>query len=70
MQKHKIEPWPYYEDDEIDASTAVMKSGLVNYRTGKEGLKFEEEFSNYSSTKHALTVTNGTAALELALEKR
>mgnify|MGYP001163713179 FL=1 len=68
MQKHKIEPWPYYEEDEIDASTAVMRSGLVNYRTGKEGLKFEEEFANYSSTKHALTVTNGTAALELALE--
>ena len=68
MPIHKIEPWPYYEDDEINAATSVMRSGLVNYRTGNEGIKFEEEFSNYSGTHYALTVTNGTAALELALE--
>ena len=68
MKKINLEPWPYYENDEIEASAKVMHSGLVNYRTGTEGKKFEEEFANYCNTKYALTVTNGTAALEIALE--
>ena len=63
-----LAPWPFYAEDEIEAVAAVLRSGRVNYRTGDEGLAFEAEFAAYCGTSHALTVANGTAALELALE--
>ncbi|MEQ9446295.1 MAG: DegT/DnrJ/EryC1/StrS family aminotransferase, partial [Rhodospirillaceae bacterium] len=61
-------PWPFYAEDEIAAVAAVLHSGKVNYRTGPEGKLFEAEYAAATGAKHALTVANGTAALELALE--
>ncbi len=60
-------PWPFFAQDEIDAVTSVLTSGKVNYWTGPEGRLFEEEFARYVGTKHAICLTNGTVALELAL---
>jgi dTDP-4-amino-4,6-dideoxygalactose transaminase len=60
-------PWPRFEADEIEAVTSVLHSGKVNYWTGEEGRKFENEFAEYVGTKHAVCVANGTVALELAL---
>ncbi len=60
-------PWPHFEPDEIDAVTAVLRSGKVNYWTGMEGREFEKEFAAFTECKHAVAVANGTAALELAL---
>ena len=60
-------PWPYYADDEIEAALQVLRSGRVNYWTGKEGVQFEEEFAEYVGARHAIAVANGTVALELAL---
>src|SRR5215471_6394871 len=59
--------WPEFADDEIFAACAVLRSGKVNYWTGDEGLRFEEEFARYVGCKHAVAVANGTVALELAL---
>lgn len=39
----------------------------MNYWTGKEGITFEKEFKEYIGTEHAVAVSNGTVALELAL---
>jgi len=39
----------------------------VNYWTGEEGLRFEEEFARYLGCRYAVAVANGTVALELAL---
>lgn len=61
-------PWPYYEQDEIDAVTTVLKSGGVNYWTGDNGKQFEREFADHCESKYALALANGTLALELALE--
>ena len=44
-----------------------MRSGNVNYWTGSEGRQFEAEYAEYLGVNHAIAVTNGTAALELAL---
>jgi dTDP-4-amino-4,6-dideoxygalactose transaminase len=63
-----INPWPYYEQDEIDAVTKVLQSGKVNQWTGSEVKLFEQEFADYHSVKHAIAVANGTVALELALK--
>lgn len=60
-------PWPHYADDEVDAVTAVLRSGKVNYWTGDLCREFEREYARHAETKHAVAVANGTVALELAL---
>lgn len=59
--------WPVYAEDEIAAVTDVLKSGKVNYWTGGEVAEFENAFAGFCGRRHALALTNGTAALELAL---
>jgi len=59
--------WPNYDEDEIAASVAILKSGKVNYWTGGEGVAFEKEFAAFVGCDHAVAVANGTVALELAL---
>lgn len=59
--------WPNFSDDEIEAAIRVLRSGKVNYWTGEEGRKFEEEFAAFTGTKHAIALANGTVALECAL---
>jgi dTDP-4-amino-4,6-dideoxygalactose transaminase len=59
--------WPYFEADEIEAATRVLQSGKVNYWTGEEGRRFEEEFAAQAGCKYGIAVANGTLALELAL---
>ena len=59
--------WPFVSDAEIDAATRVLRSGRVNYWTGGEGRAFETEFAAAVGSRHAIALTNGTAALELAL---
>ena len=63
----RFAPWPVFDDDEIEAAVAVLKSGKVNYWTGDEVRLFEEEFARYTGSAHAIAVANGTVALELAL---
>jgi dTDP-4-amino-4,6-dideoxygalactose transaminase len=60
-------PWPVFAQDEIDAAGAVLASGRVNYWTGEECRRFEEEFAAFCGTRHAISLANGTLALELAL---
>lgn len=60
-------PWPFFACDEVDAASAVLKSGKVNYWTGEEGRLFEKEFAASAGCKYAIALSNGTVALELAL---
>ena len=60
--------WPYFDKDEINSVVNVLKSGKVNYWTGKECKLFEKKFSKYIGTKYALSLSNGTIALECCLE--
>ena len=59
--------WPHFEEDEIAAVTAVLRSGRVNRWTGQENILFEQEFATFAGCRHAIAVANGTVALELAL---
>ena len=72
-------PWPHFDQEMIEASSRVLQSGKVNYWTadihtlsdgtqirGETGL-FEHEFAQYHNAPNALAVSNGTIALELAL---
>jgi len=59
--------WPYYSEKEIAVANEVLRSGKVNYWTGDQGRKFEQEYANFCHVKYAVAVANGTVALELAL---
>lgn len=59
--------WPSFEEDEVAAAIATLRSGRVNYWTGEEGRSFEREFAEYVGSRYAIAVANGTVALELAL---
>jgi dTDP-4-amino-4,6-dideoxygalactose transaminase len=59
--------WPQFGSDEIDAVSAVLASGRVNYWTGEQGRAFEREFADYVGMPYGIALCNGTVALELAL---
>lgn len=61
-------PWPDYSEAEAEAVARVIRSGRVNYWTGTEGREFEREFAAWTGTQHAIAVSNGTLALDLALK--
>jgi dTDP-4-amino-4,6-dideoxygalactose transaminase len=60
-------PWPCFTQEEADAAARVLLSNRVNYWTGQECRLFEQEFSDWCSADHAISVANGTVALDLAL---
>lgn len=49
----------------IEEVIHVLKSG--SYILGEKNKKFEEEFAKLCNTKHAIAVSSGTSALQLAL---
>ena len=57
---------PLIGDEEINAVIEVLKSGMLAH--GKEVEAFEREFAGYLGAKHGIAVTNGTAALDVALK--
>jgi dTDP-4-amino-4,6-dideoxygalactose transaminase len=67
MLNTPFSPWPCFAQDEQEAVAAVLASGRVNYWTGSECRRFEEEFANWARTKHAIALANGTVALDAAL---
>lgn len=67
VRGHPFAPWPHFEEDLVEAVSAVLRSGKVNYWTGQEGVLFEKEFAISTGRKYAVAVANGTVALELAL---
>jgi dTDP-4-amino-4,6-dideoxygalactose transaminase len=67
MLNTKFSPWPSFSIEEADKVSSVLLSNKVNYWTGQEGREFEKEFAHFSNTNHAIAVSNGTLALDLAL---
>lgn len=67
MLNPQFSPWPCFTDEEADAIHDVLLSNRVNYWTGQECRKFEEEFAHWVGSKYAVALANGTAALEIAL---
>ena len=59
--------WPSPSPAQIEAVTAVLRAGTLNYWTGTEGRSLECEYAAKLGRAHAVAVANGTLALELAL---
>lgn len=53
--------------EEADAVSRTLLSNRVNYWTGNECRKFEQEFAEWTGARYAVAVANGTLALEVAL---
>lgn len=68
MLNTTFEPWPSFTVEEADAVKDLLLSNKVNYWTGKECREFEKEFAQFSQTKYAVALTNGTVALDVALK--
>jgi len=60
-------PWPQYDEKERRALMQVLKSRVWWRTPGTRTLEFERGFATYHEGKHGIAVTNGTAALEVAL---
>lgn len=61
-------PWPSFTQEEADAVSKAILSNKVNYWTGTECRAFEKEFAEFAQTKYAISLTNGTVALDVALK--
>ena len=59
--------WPSFEESTVQAAADVLRSGKVNYWTGKIGMQFEKEWAKWLGVKNAISVANGTCALHTAL---
>lgn len=68
MLNTKFSPWPSFTIEEAEAVKNVILSNKVNYWTGQESREFEKEFAAWVGTKHAVALSNGTLALDVALK--
>jgi 3-amino-5-hydroxybenzoate synthase len=60
--------WPQYDDAEREGLIRALEQGQWWRIGGSEVDTFEREFAEYHGAERALAVTNGTHALELALQ--
>jgi dTDP-4-amino-4,6-dideoxygalactose transaminase len=65
--KSALPGWPQFSEEAIRDVEAVLRSGKVNYWTGKRGMEFEKRFAEWQGSKYAISVATGTAALHVAL---
>jgi len=68
MLNSGFSPWPCFTEEEVEAVQRVLRSNRVNYWTGTECRQFEKEFADWCGSRHAVAVSNGTLALDLALK--
>ncbi|WP_405120542.1 DegT/DnrJ/EryC1/StrS family aminotransferase [Pseudomonas leptonychotis] len=68
MLNTPFSPWPCFSEEEANAVRDVILSNKVNYWTGQECREFEKEFAACAGTEHAVALTNGTVALDVALQ--
>ena len=68
MLNTPFSPWPSFTQEETDAVSCVVLSNKVNYWTGQECREFEKEFAAWCEVPHAVALSNGTLALDLALK--
>lgn len=68
MLETGLSAWPCFSAEEAEAVARVLRSNRVNYWTGTECRQFEREFAAWTGTSHAVALSNGTLALDVALK--
>jgi dTDP-4-amino-4,6-dideoxygalactose transaminase len=64
---NKLAIWPQFDEKAIRAVEEVLRSGKVNYWTGRKGMEFEKRFAEWQGSRYAISVATGTAALHVSL---
>jgi dTDP-4-amino-4,6-dideoxygalactose transaminase len=64
---NKLEGWPKFDEKAIQAVNEVLRSGKVNYWTGPKGMEFERKYAEWQGSKFAISTSNGTSALHVAI---
>ncbi len=59
--------WPQFASETAKDIQEPILNGKVNYWTGPKGMEFEKEWAKWNGAKYAMSCTNGTAALHIAL---
>ncbi|OIK02790.1 DegT/DnrJ/EryC1/StrS family aminotransferase [Streptomyces monashensis] len=67
-QAPEFPQWPQYDENEREGLIRALEQGQWWRMGGQEVDSFEREFAELHGAPHALAVTNGTHALELALQ--
>jgi dTDP-4-amino-4,6-dideoxygalactose transaminase len=67
MLNTSFSPWPSFTEEEANAVRDVILSNKVNYWTGQECREFETEFAAWAGCDYAVSLANGTLALDVAL---
>jgi dTDP-4-amino-4,6-dideoxygalactose transaminase len=62
-----MQQWPVYDEEQIAAAAAVLRSGKVNAWTGPDVGGFERDYCAYTGVAHAIAMANGTVTLDCAL---
>ena len=68
MLKSSFSPWPSFTEAEALAVADVVRSNRVNYWTGDRCREFERRFAQWTGAAHAVSLANGTLALDVALK--
>lgn len=67
VKKNPFPVWPQFDENERRALLEVLESRVWWRTPGTRTLQFEGEFAAYQQARHGIAVTNGTAAIEIAL---
>jgi dTDP-4-amino-4,6-dideoxygalactose transaminase len=59
--------WPSFQESTIRKAMEPLRTGKVNYWTGKAGVKFEQEWAKWNGAKFAISTSSGTSALHVAV---
>ena len=68
MLNTPFSPWPSFSPEEIAAVSDVLASNKVNYWTGDACRRFEQAYAEWAGARHAVSLSNGTLALDIALK--
>jgi len=68
MLNSPFSPWPSFSQEEADAVSQVLLSNKVNYWTGTQCREFEQEYAAWVGCSKAISLANGTVAIDLALK--
>jgi dTDP-4-amino-4,6-dideoxygalactose transaminase len=59
--------WPQFAEETFKDVLEPLRNGKVNYWTGPKGMEFEKMWAEWIGAKMAISCTNGTAALHIAI---
>ena len=67
VREDAFPPWPWFDEETIQAAMEPLKTGKVNYWTGELGMKFEKAYAEWCGCKFGISTNSGTSALHTAM---